>query len=158
MNDKPTTKPLHPKRPIGVWLLTVYAGLVAGVLPLAVVIVALVTSNVFEEAGVGGLGLALSTLLNLGVIVSAIGAWRGNNNFRRALLLLITAHYVLIAVNNFTFLAAGQVPSDEQGRLWGRVLRGFLYPAIYIWYFNRSATKAFFNPVSTSLDQTTPTK
>lgn len=81
----------------------------------------------------------------MGVIVTAIGAWRGNDKARKSLLVFVTLHYALIALNNYWMIRSGAVPDEEQTRLWGRVLRGFLYPAVYIWYFNRRTTKAFYN-------------
>ena len=83
--------------------------------------------------------------MSIGVITSAIGAWKGNEKARKSLLIFVTLHYVLIAINNYFLINSGQVPDDEQTRLWGRVFRGFLYPAVYIWYFNKYTTKEFYN-------------
>lgn len=128
-------------RPTGVWILTIYALIVVGILPLLLEIYLLVSGN---AAGIV-IGTLLSLLVSIGVIASAIGAWKGNEKARKSLLVLLTLHYVFVAINNYIFIGSGQVPDDEQARIWGRVLRGFVYPAVYIWYFNKYTTKEFYN-------------
>jgi hypothetical protein len=128
-------------RPTGVWILTIYALIFVGIAPLLLSIFMLVTGNAAGNV----VSILLSLPISIGVISSAIGAWKGNEKARKSLLVLVTLHYVLIAVNNYFFINSGQVSEDEQIRLWGRVLRGFLYPAIYIWFFNKYTTKEFYN-------------
>ncbi len=128
-------------RPTGVWILTIYALIFVGIAPLVLSMYILVSGNATGNV----LNILLSLPISIGVISSAIGTWNGNEKARKSLLLLVTLHYVLIAVNNYTFISSGQVPGNEQTRLWGRVLRGFIYPAVYIWYFNKYTTKEFYN-------------
>lgn len=128
-------------RPLGVWALTIYALIFAGIAPLLLYLFLLISGN---AAGLG-IDILLSLPVTVGVIVSAIGAWKGNEKARKSLLVFVTLHYALIALNNYWLVSSGEVPAEEQARLWGRVLRGFLYPAIYIWYFNKQTTKEFYN-------------
>ena len=140
-NIAPSPVTQKAPRPIGVWILTVYAILLAGIAPLLLSIFLLVSGN---TAG-NGISIFLSLPLSIGIIISAIGAWQGKERARKSLLVLITLHYVLIGINNYLMLNSGQVPEETQTQLWGRVIRGILYPAIYIWYFNKNTTKEFYN-------------
>jgi hypothetical protein len=83
-------------------------------------------------------------LLEVGIIAAAVGAWRGSNKSRVALLILVSIHYLLIGFYSLTLMLSGDVPPDMEVRFIGRILRGALLPALYIWYFSRSNTKDFF--------------
>jgi hypothetical protein len=134
-------QPVQKTRPTGVWILTIYALIFVGLAPLMLSIFLLVSGN-----GSGGvLGVLLSIPISIGVITSAINAWKGSEQARRFLLAFVTLHYVLIAINNYILIRSGQVPDGEQSQLWGRILRGIIFPAIYIWYFNKRKIKDFFN-------------
>jgi len=128
-------------RPTGVWILTIYALIFVGIAPLLLSVFMLISGN----AAGSTFSILLSLPISIGVITSAIGAWNGSEKARKALLILVTLHYVFIAINNYILINSGQVPDNEQTRLWGRVLRGFIYPAVYIWYFNKYTTKEFYN-------------
>ncbi len=128
-------------RPTGVWILTIYALIFVGIAPLLLSVFMLISGNAAGSA----FSILLSLPISIGVIASAIGGWKGSEKARKSLLVLVTLHYVFIAINNYIFISSGQVPDDEQTRLWGRVLRGFIYPAVYIWYFNKYTTKEFYN-------------
>jgi len=128
-------------RPTGVWILTIYALIFVGIAPFLLSIFMLISGN---SAG-NGYSILLLLPINIGVIISAIGAWKRSERARKSLLVLVTLHYVFIAINNYLFISSGQVPEDELTRSWGRVLRGFIYPAVYIWYFNKYTTKEFYD-------------
>jgi len=128
------------KRPIGVWLLTIYAAIFAGLAPLILATVLLISGNL----GTNPVFLIFSLLLNASIIYYSVRTWQGNDRARKIFLILITTNYVFIGLNNLSLLLSGQVPVDEQTRLFGRVFRGVLYPVIFIWYFNRSKTKEFY--------------
>ncbi len=128
-------------RPTGVWILTIYAMIFAGIAPLLLSIFMLVSGNAAGNV----VGVLFSLPVSIGVITSAIGAWKGNEKARISLLIFVTLHYVLVAINNYFLINSGHVPDEQVTRLWGRVFRGFLYPAVYIWYFNKYTTKEFYN-------------
>ena len=141
MEQLKTEHYLAIKRPLGVWFLTIYAAIFAGISPLVLSVGML---------GSGGLGtnsviLIISMLLNASIIYYSFRTWQGNDRARKTFMILVTMNYLLIAVNNISFLLSGQLTSDDQTILFGRILRGVLYPAIYIWYFNRSTTKLFYD-------------
>lgn len=129
-----------PERPFGIWIFTIYALIFAGIAPLLLSIFLLFSGN----TGGNTIGILFSIPLSIGVIITAIGAWQGNASSRKLLLILITLNYALIGINNFLELSFGEVPVEQVSRFWGRVLRGILYPAVYLWYFNRATTKAFY--------------
>ena len=130
-----------PSRPVGVWILTLYALIFAGIAPLVLSILVLIKGN----AAGNELGIFLSLPLSAGIIVSAIGAWQGKEKARKWLLALITLNYVLVGINNLTAIFSGQVPPEDQIRLWGRAFRGILYPIVYFWYFSQYTTKDFYD-------------
>ena len=132
---------VQKSRPAGVRILTIYALIFVGIVPSLLSVFMLVSGN----AAGSEFSILVSLPISLGVIIGAIGAWKGSERGRKFLLVLITLYYVFIFVNNFLFILSGQVPDDEKIRLWGRVLRGLIYPAVYIWYFNKWTTKAFYN-------------
>lgn len=134
---------IKPTRPLGVWILTTYAALFAGILPLVTAVVLLFTSSTADSPR--AVDLVLPLVLCTGIIAAAIGTWRGNDRSRKALLVLITVYYVLIAVNNGMALAGQGVPTEIQIKLLGRVLGGVVYPAVYIWYFRRDSTLVFYD-------------
>jgi hypothetical protein len=137
----PSQVPQRASRPIGVWILTVYALLFAGIAPLLLSLFLLVSGNSTEN----GIRIFFSLSLSTGIVISAIGAWQGRENARKSLLVLITLNYVLIAINNYIMINSGQAPEEAQTQFWGPVLRGVLYPAIYIGYFNKDTTKEFYH-------------
>jgi hypothetical protein len=128
-------------RPVGVWILTIYALIFAGIGPLLVLLFLLISGN---AAGIE-IDVLLSLPVSIGVIISAVGAWKGSEKARKSLLIFVTLHYVLVALNNYWVINSGLIPVEEHARHWGRVLRGFIYPALYLWYFNKYTTKQFYN-------------
>ena len=134
------------KRPLGVWILTGYALLFVGLAPIATAVV-LYASSEAQAAGLGIVDLLLPLVLGICTTIAAIGAWRGNNKARIALVVLVTINYVLIAINNLLMLSSGPIPESQQISAWGRVIRGVLYPAVYFWYFRRAETREYYESV-----------
>jgi hypothetical protein len=133
------------KRPLGLWILTIYAAFFAGIAPLVVAIIALVTGNSASIPGGSVLGVIGAILISGSIVYYTFRTWQGQDRARRHFLVLISVHYVLIAINNYLFLQSGEVPVDDVNRIWGRVGRGILYPAIFIWYFTRPHVTRFFS-------------
>jgi hypothetical protein len=129
-------------RPLGVWLLTIYAFFFAGLAPLALAIG--LFGHASSELGFGLPGLVVSASLSVGIAAASVGAWRGIRKAKNTLILLVTIHYAVIAFNNFVFMVIGEEGMGSQAQLMGRVIRGVLYPAIYIWYFRRPFPKDFY--------------
>ena len=62
---------------------------------------------------VGPLNLIFSTIVALGVLVSAFGTWRGIPRFRDMLVTFSTLHFVGIAFNNALLALEGVVPEGR---------------------------------------------
>ena len=126
-------------RPVGVWIATVYAGLFAGVLPLAVV--AFLTFGPGDLSFVvSGLELAFAALLGLGIIAAAIGTWRGSSTSRYLLVLLVVIHYGLVAYQNYR-LADAEMVGAGLPRAMGRIITAAMIAAYLL--FSKKAN-AFF--------------
>ena len=129
-----------PSRPTGVWILTIYALVFAGLYPMALSITLLVTGN----AGGAEWNLLLSLPLSLAIIVSAVIAWKGSNTGRIAFIVLVALNYVLIGVNNFLALGTGNFPAELRPQMFLRIASGVLMPLIYIWYFCKRSTLEYY--------------
>lgn len=123
-----------PKRPIGVWLLTGYALIFAGVLPLFGSLASLSR----------GLSAIIGVLMSIAIILCSVGTWQGKDLPRKLLQSLIILGYGTTAWISFLAISAGKVAPGEINHQWSLVIRGVLFIVIYVWYFNRSATKEFF--------------
>jgi hypothetical protein len=131
---------LKPPRPLGVWVLTVYAAIFAGLAPLLLETYFLATGS----AGFNPYSLVFSIVVNAAVVYLAVRTWQGNNFARKLFIIFVTINYVLVGLNNLAALNAGPLSPDEQMTFIARIARGVLFPAIYIWYFNRRETKKFY--------------
>ena len=150
MNGEPLAEETaRGKRPLGVWLLTIYLALFAGIAPLLLLTFLLAAETPTTEASIpAGPALVVPAFTGLGVLVSSIAAWRGRNWGRYALVAFSALHYGLVAANNLGMLwndTLPDVPSLQPVRLWGRVIRGPIYIAIVAWYFLASkGAKEFY--------------
>lgn len=128
-------------RPLGVWILTIYALLFAGI-SVALGTYALLMGIAVEMGGT--LAIIFSIVLDAIIVISAIGAWQGKETARKILLVFVTVHYVFIGINNYMLIQSGLPLPEELEVYWGRVIRGVLYPAVYIWYFTRKTTREYY--------------
>lgn len=139
------TPPATPiARPKGVWLVTTWLGLFAGLLPVGLALY--VYFGPAADLGViSGLGLAISLTVGLAMIACAIAAWRGHGWARYALVGLAVIHYGLLAHNNYHLATSGIAPDDKLPRLWARVFRSLVAMIVVAWYLllNRQA-QGFF--------------
>ena len=131
----------RPNRPLGVTILTLLLALSAGLLPLIFSVMLL-----FTPVGeiVGPLNLIFSTIVALGVLVSAFGTWRGIPRFRDLLVTFSTLHFVGVAFNNALLALEGVVPEDRTVITWGRVIRSAFSIGIVFWYFKLSDRANYF--------------
>lgn len=132
--NAPATAATEPKRPLGVWIITIYLGIMAGLFPLIAGIGLFASGSGF----VGPLGLAFTVLLAVGIIISAVGAWRGSARARDVLVALAVLHYLALAFNNGMLALNEAVPDDRLFLTWGRVVRSLVYAGIIVWYFRLS--------------------
>ena len=140
-NNAINTDVSKPDRPLGVWLLTIYALVFLGLLPLLLSIMMLLSGSISGNA----ISIIFPLILCAGIVISAIGAWQGNEKARKLFLVLITINYIFIAINNYLMLNSGEVAAELQRQAWGRVIRGVIYPIGFIWYFSKPSTKEFYS-------------
>ncbi len=132
--------PARPKRPSGVWALTAYSLLSAGLLPALISINSIIT----KDENVGIYTILFNMLLGLTVILLSVGTWQGRDTARRLYLIAMSLHYVLIMINNVLLLRSGLSASGETSTLWQQILlsAGLL---VTNWvYFNLRWIKAFY--------------
>jgi len=139
------------KRPRGVWIATIWVGLFAGLLPLALA----VFMHFGPAAAVELMStqqLAISAVLGAGIIVSAVAAWRGQPRGRVALIALAAVHYGLIAYNNYNLATDEDTPAAKRPQLWARVVRSIGTVAIVGAYLtlNRNARAFYSRPANSN--------
>lgn len=128
-------------RPLGVWILTILNSLVAGVLPLLMVVAVL-------GGNVAGSGTELTVLLlgglGIGVIGAAIGTWQRSDSARVVMLGLLALVHGLNILGSVFGLSAEGIPSTEQASIYGSIFRAIFWIGINFWYFLRPKTRAWF--------------
>lgn len=128
------------KRPIGIWILTIWVGLNAGLIP-AITALALFFRDREALKLVPTSFLALALIASCAVFASAVAAWTGDNRGRWAFLGLAVAYYVAVAVNSFSIASAGVGLEQREAFFWTRAIRAVLVACVVTWYFllNRNA-------------------
>ena len=121
--EKPSTQ---FTRPIGVWILTIYAALFVGIVPLLLTI--LFGGSISEL----GLGVIFAIPFYIATFFCAFKTWQGDRRALYYFLILVTFNYVLVGINNLIYLLSNDVPTEESTRLLARVVRGVLFPAVFI--------------------------
>lgn len=124
---------MNAERPIGVSIATIWAGLFAGVFPLGLFLY-FYFGPAKGSTMVGGLQLALSLALGLGVIFSAIGARNGSRSARNLLIVLIIVHYGLVAYQNYQLASAGVEIRGSSMIPVGRFVRSIVTPVLISGY------------------------
>ena len=119
------------KRPIGVWILTIWILVMAGLVPLIALAFFFINGSGFSDV----YQLIFSVLVAIGVFISAISAWAGNKRAKFFLVVFSLVHYLLLAYQNGLIAYKEIVPTDRLALTWGRSIRSIVYSVIIIWYF-----------------------
>lgn len=132
-------------RPFGVTLMTIYDGVMAGIVPAV-----LAYLRYFGQAPAARpsvLTVFAAFLLSAAIIVAAASAWRGENAGRLSLVGLITIYYVgLMFDAAYTVDLASFVRVDGTAA-WEtplRIGRSFFWILLHGWYFLFSRAAGFF--------------
>jgi predicted permease len=133
------------RRPLGVWILTIWDGLFAGVFPAAGAILLYLNNEAQATLGITVITMLLSVLLGLAIVVAAVGAWGGNNRARIALVALVTVHYGFLVFNNMSLASSGVFPGTVQSKAWARALRSLIWIGINLWYFLGERPRAYYS-------------
>jgi hypothetical protein len=129
---------------MGVLILTLVDGLVAGVIPALGTATAVIRSAAQGESQVSLAGLCISVLLPIAIITAAIGAFRGSDLSRLALLFLLVIYFTLQAFQNASLIIGGLLSPQAETLSYGRSLAAIALVLANIWYFLRPATIAFY--------------
>ena len=138
----PVAVPLQapPDRPLGVWIITAYVGLFAGLLPLSVLhlVPNFFALGVTEHIN-GLLSVLGDALLAAGILLFALGAWWGASRARDGLVALASVHYLAQAYNasQLAFHGLDAHPSPLPSG-WGAVLLPVLILAVVVCYMKLS--------------------
>lgn len=141
------TPEANPKRPIGIWILTIGDGFAAGVIPLGLLLYFYFNDDAREIMALSTAVMFASMSLAVGICVSAFRTWNGDDGSRKMLLTLITVHWGYIIYQNSMLLfseSALQLTSDQQTKLYAHIVRSVLWIGVNYWYFLGSRPRAFF--------------
>jgi hypothetical protein len=131
---------VRPERPIGVSVLTIWNGMVAGLFPIIMLTITLMSEG--ETAGTNPI-LCLSPLLSAAIIFTAIGAWRGHDGSRLGHIIVLVLYYGTLAFNTYATIVLG-APRDERMLAYVRVTGYLFWVVVNTWYFLRPKTIAFY--------------
>jgi len=123
-------------RPAGIWISTVYAGLVFGLLPIFYLLQNLLLSSWTT------FWILPSLVTPLLIILSACLVWAGRDDARFWFLVILTLYAYATGIAIAVLLRSGFVPPPYQLPILGLVIHNFIIPPIYYVYFTRQ--KAFF--------------
>ena len=135
------------KRPFGVWFLTIWLALFAGVTPISFLLWIRMNESARQALSLPGFSFWFSIVLAIAIMISAYYTWRGHGTARYLLVCFAIINYGLIAINNFQ-AAIQNPPIDSRIRLIGRVVRSLIWIVIVAWYFLGSRSRAYFNRLS----------
>lgn len=138
-----------PKRPLGIWFLTIFMGIFSGIVPMGLSLFLFFNQTVQSEMGLTFSTLILPLILGSAVIVTAFGAWQGNNKARMAFLVAITIHYLFLIYQNYQIYQLaneGLVASSLGPRSCGRIFRSVFWVALSWLYLNGKQAKSFYAP------------
>lgn len=131
-------------RPLGVWILTACAAIFAGLLPLIGSLAAVFLFR--EELGMSTPLMLVTAVLSLAIFGSAFATWQGNDTARLALVALVVLFYLLLAITNFYNATNDFLAADVQRKSAMTGIRSLLWIPLYLWYFLRAKTVAWFQP------------
>ena len=155
MTDNLVNKNLFSKRhrPFGIWILTIHAVIFSGF------------SLYFGSSGMVLRGevamfrsddipiMLLRAYLFIGIIIASILAWSGWEPGRLIFLLLISVFYLWTGMDRFSWITSPHfwkiLPWEIDDRIsWVLKFIGeILILILYIWYFNKPSTRAFYKKV-----------
>jgi hypothetical protein len=132
-----------PKRPKGIWIVTIWMAFTAGLTSLMALFIYFGVPE--EERMISDSGVVVSVLIAVAMIASAVCAWGGFNWARFALIALAVVYYSGIARNLYSLWQSGVVPESRQMFVWTRMARAMVTMTAVVLYLllNKNA-KSFF--------------
>jgi len=129
---EPVTHP--PARPLTVWILTIWNGISAGLVPLLLTLSMVTLGTSVEGDAPPALAVSASLALALAIMGAAWVAWKGRDWGRKALLGLLTVHYGLFAYRSLQLALGGLVEGQSSLRAYGRVLWSIVWIMLNFFY------------------------
>ncbi len=146
VNNNPLSK---KHRPLGVWILTIYALLFA-VSNLQGDYFYVLKGEVAMFRSDSVSGMLLWAYLNIGLIIASILTWAGWELGRIFFLLLISIYYLSQGRGMFLWITHQDFGKDlieYQVDSWIHFIGYILLPILYIWYLNKFSTREFYKKV-----------
>ena len=126
-------------KPLGVSVICLFDGIVIGLFPLILLIVL----DRDPKLEISLLNYALTAIVDIAVVAAALGAFRGENAGRVALLSAVTFHSLLVILNSVALLSGDDARRTATVAI-GNVTRGLFWIGINWWYFNRKEVLAYY--------------
>jgi|ERR1022692_1129701 hypothetical protein len=105
------------KRPNGIWIVTAWLFLFAGLLPIGLALL-----SYFRPHGgnhtMSFMGMAGSFAIPAAIVVVAVFAWLGHAWARYSLILLTVVFYGLVAYNLYSVTKKLRIPDDRMQFVW----------------------------------------
>ncbi len=134
--------PQRPERPLGVTALTIWDGVMVGVVPA--IRSGIIIANTSNQESISILTLCLATGIPIAIVSAAFGTFRGNDRARLSLLVLLTIYFSLNAFQSVILLVSSDlIPEEQLSSVW-RIITAIISVGINLWYFLRPKTIAFF--------------
>lgn len=136
------------ERPIGVWILTICDGLIAGIIPaFGSILIFFYDDELRLLLDFSVFNAVVSVILGVAVCCSAYRAWAGDDRFMRLLLVLVTVHWGLTIFNNaaicFTDFAS-QLGPFQRLKLYTNIVYPGIWLIINYCYLLGSRPRAFY--------------
>lgn len=139
MNEKRNQRlAQRPPRPMGVSILTILLGVVAGFYP----IISIAFS--FMQSDQTTLPLCIPLAISSVLIFTAIGTYRGHDLSRLGFIMVVIIYYSLLILNELSLLSVNTHPDEIRLQSYGRILRHIVIIIINTWYFLRKKTLEFY--------------
>jgi len=134
------------RRPFGVWILTIYALLYAGVYQLAPTTMLNVLRGhtaLYSKEDIPV--FIIYAFLKISIIIASFLTWGGLEVGRKSFLVFITLFFLGDGISNFGW--GTRIPRLDDVRGWIWYITDFVFPILCIWYFNKPSVKEFFRRV-----------
>jgi len=118
------------KRPIGVWILTIWFAVSTGIFP----VISLFVGSASDKLAWFTPFLFAIPLCVINV-AATIAAWLGKPWARKAMVILAIITYGWIVAQVLYLFISGYVPDDKIAIFVGQAIRSVLFASVLIWYF-----------------------
>lgn len=131
-----------PRRPLGVTFWVLY-----GLLTLLAITAMHVVARLRAPELVSGWTVLPWLIILAGAVHYGRGTWRGQTHARDRFVYYLILAYGLMVLHQLRLLYLGDLPADQHGWAWMRLVRSVVMGGLVAWYFHFSdRTDAFFYP------------